>query len=97
MSRSSPTIAARAFRACSSACRAHPARRPHQGRTPSAGLKALRSIMAGPRHASRMYETFRPSAVIGFWRLSRIFPALLAARRGGIPTLVHEQNAVLGR
>jgi UDP-N-acetylglucosamine--N-acetylmuramyl-(pentapeptide) pyrophosphoryl-undecaprenol N-acetylglucosamine transferase len=46
--------------------------------------------------ASRMYETFRPSAVIGFGGYPAL-PALLAARREGIPTLVHEQNAVLGR
>jgi UDP-N-acetylglucosamine--N-acetylmuramyl-(pentapeptide) pyrophosphoryl-undecaprenol N-acetylglucosamine transferase len=43
-----------------------------------------------------MYETFRPSAVIGFGGYPAL-PALLAARRDGIPTLVHEQNAVLGR
>jgi UDP-N-acetylglucosamine--N-acetylmuramyl-(pentapeptide) pyrophosphoryl-undecaprenol N-acetylglucosamine transferase len=63
---------------------------------PIGWLKALRSIMAGRDMASRMYETFRPSAVIGFGGYPA-FPALLAARRGGIPTLVHEQNAVLGR
>jgi UDP-N-acetylglucosamine--N-acetylmuramyl-(pentapeptide) pyrophosphoryl-undecaprenol N-acetylglucosamine transferase len=46
--------------------------------------------------ASRMYETFRPSAVIGFGGYPAL-PALLAARRDGIATLIHEQNAVLGR
>jgi len=59
-------------------------------------LRAIRNIRAGRAMASRMYETFRPSAVIGFGGYPA-FPALLAARANGIPTLVHEQNAVLGR
>jgi UDP-N-acetylglucosamine--N-acetylmuramyl-(pentapeptide) pyrophosphoryl-undecaprenol N-acetylglucosamine transferase len=46
--------------------------------------------------ALRLYETFRPSAVIGFGGYPA-FPALLAARRDRIPALIHEQNAVLGR
>ena len=46
--------------------------------------------------ASRLYETFRPSAVIGFGGYPAL-PALLAAQRDRIPTLIHEQNAVLGR
>jgi UDP-N-acetylglucosamine--N-acetylmuramyl-(pentapeptide) pyrophosphoryl-undecaprenol N-acetylglucosamine transferase len=46
--------------------------------------------------ALRLYETFRPAAVIGFGGYPAL-PALLAAQRDGIPTLVHEQNAVLGR
>jgi UDP-N-acetylglucosamine--N-acetylmuramyl-(pentapeptide) pyrophosphoryl-undecaprenol N-acetylglucosamine transferase len=46
--------------------------------------------------ASRLYETFAPSAVIGFGGYPAL-PALLAARRDRIPTLIHEQNAVLGR
>ena len=63
---------------------------------PIGWLRGLRSIHAGRAMASRMYETFRPSAVIGFGGYPA-FPALLAAHRDGIPTLVHEQNAVLGR
>ena len=46
--------------------------------------------------ASRLYETFRPAAVIGFGGYPAL-PALLAAQRDRIPTLIHEQNAVLGR
>jgi UDP-N-acetylglucosamine--N-acetylmuramyl-(pentapeptide) pyrophosphoryl-undecaprenol N-acetylglucosamine transferase len=63
---------------------------------PIGWLKAARNIFAGRAMAARMYETFRPSAVIGFGGYPA-FPALLAAHKGGIPTLVHEQNAVLGR
>ena len=46
--------------------------------------------------ASRLYETFEPSAVIGFGGYPAL-PALMAAQRDRIPTLIHEQNAVLGR
>ncbi len=63
---------------------------------PLGWLRALRNISTGKAMASRMYETFRPSAVIGFGGYPAL-PALLAARRDGIATLIHEQNAVLGR
>jgi UDP-N-acetylglucosamine--N-acetylmuramyl-(pentapeptide) pyrophosphoryl-undecaprenol N-acetylglucosamine transferase len=63
---------------------------------PVGWLKAVRSIATGRVMALRLYETFLPSAVIGFGGYPA-FPALLAARRDRIPTLLHEQNAVLGR
>jgi UDP-N-acetylglucosamine--N-acetylmuramyl-(pentapeptide) pyrophosphoryl-undecaprenol N-acetylglucosamine transferase len=58
-----------------------------------AGYKA---IMAGRAMTLRLFETFQPSAVIGFGGYPA-FPALLAARKAGIRSAVHEQNAVLGR
>ena len=63
---------------------------------PIGWLKAVKSIATGRVMALRLYETFLPSAVIGFGGYPA-FPALLAARRDRIPTLIHEQNAVLGR
>ena len=66
------------------------------GGGPAGWLKAIRNIFTGRAMASRLYETFRPSAVIGFGGYPAL-PALLAAQRDRIPTLVHEQNAVLGR
>ena len=63
---------------------------------PIGWLKALRKIFLGRAMALRLYETFRPSAVIGFGGYPAL-PALMAAQRDRIPTLVHEQNAVLGR
>lgn len=56
----------------------------------------LRSILAGRRLALSLYRDFAPSAVIGFGGYPA-FPALVAAHAAGIPTAVHEQNAVLGR
>ncbi len=63
---------------------------------PVGWLKAMRAILTGRTMALRLYETFLPSAVIGFGGYPA-FPALLAARRDRIPALLHEQNAVLGR
>ena len=66
------------------------------GGGPLGWLRAIRNIFTGRAMASRLYETFQPSAVIGFGGYPAL-PALLAAQRDGIATLVHEQNAVLGR
>lgn len=63
---------------------------------PVGWLKAARAIWQGRAMARRLYETFQPSAVIGFGGYPA-FPALLGARSRNIPTLIHEQNAVLGR
>ena len=63
---------------------------------PLGWLRAGRSILAGRDMARRLYETFAPSAVIGFGGYPAL-PALLAAIKDKIPTAIHEQNAVLGR
>ena len=66
------------------------------GGGPIGWLSAIRKIFTGRAMASRLYETFEPSAVIGFGGYPAL-PALMAAQRDRIPTLIHEQNAVLGR
>jgi UDP-N-acetylglucosamine--N-acetylmuramyl-(pentapeptide) pyrophosphoryl-undecaprenol N-acetylglucosamine transferase len=66
------------------------------GGGPAGWLRAVRNIFTGRAMAMRLYETFRPAAVIGFGGYPAL-PALLAARACRIPTLIHEQNAVLGR
>jgi len=66
------------------------------GGGPIGWLKALRSGVRGRSQAKRMDKAHRPDAVIGF-RGYPAFPSLLAASAMGIPTLLHEQNAVLGR
>jgi UDP-N-acetylglucosamine--N-acetylmuramyl-(pentapeptide) pyrophosphoryl-undecaprenol N-acetylglucosamine transferase len=65
-------------------------------RNPLSWPGGLRAIMAGRRLARSLYREFEPSAVIGFGGYPA-FPALSAAHAAGIPTAVHEQNAVLGR
>jgi UDP-N-acetylglucosamine--N-acetylmuramyl-(pentapeptide) pyrophosphoryl-undecaprenol N-acetylglucosamine transferase len=59
-------------------------------------LKAVGSVIAGRREAKKLYRQFRPDAVVGFGGYPA-FPALLAASSMSIPTILHEQNAVLGR
>ena len=66
------------------------------GGGPVGWIKAISKIFTGRAMASRLYETFEPSAVIGFGGYPAL-PALMAAQRDKIPTLIHEQNAVLGR
>jgi UDP-N-acetylglucosamine--N-acetylmuramyl-(pentapeptide) pyrophosphoryl-undecaprenol N-acetylglucosamine transferase len=58
--------------------------------------KAFMDIRAGTAMSRRLYETFDPSAVIGFGGYPAL-PALRAAFKDKVPTLIHEQNAVLGR
>ena len=59
-------------------------------------LKALRSVMKGRRQARALYREHRPDVVVGFGGYPA-FPALLAANAENLPTVLHEQNAVLGR
>ena len=65
-------------------------------RNPKSWPGALKAILAGRAMARRLNETFRPTAVVGFGGYPAM-PALLGALADGIPTAIHEQNAVLGR
>ena len=59
-------------------------------------LKAGMSVLRGRAEAKRLYRDHRPDAVIGFGGYPA-FPSLLAASAMRIPTVLHEQNAVMGR
>jgi UDP-N-acetylglucosamine--N-acetylmuramyl-(pentapeptide) pyrophosphoryl-undecaprenol N-acetylglucosamine transferase len=59
-------------------------------------LKATRAVLKGRGEAKRLYREHRPDAVVGFGGYPA-FPSLLAASARRIPTILHEQNAVLGR
>jgi UDP-N-acetylglucosamine--N-acetylmuramyl-(pentapeptide) pyrophosphoryl-undecaprenol N-acetylglucosamine transferase len=59
-------------------------------------VSAGREIMQGRERARRLYEAFMPTAVVGFGGYPAL-PSLLAALSMKIPTVIHEQNAVLGR
>jgi UDP-N-acetylglucosamine--N-acetylmuramyl-(pentapeptide) pyrophosphoryl-undecaprenol N-acetylglucosamine transferase len=67
-----------------------------QLKKPGGWATAAREMWRGRAMARELYKTFKPEAVIGFGGYAA-FPALLAASADGIPTAVHEQNAVLGR
>ncbi|KRC82634.1 undecaprenyldiphospho-muramoylpentapeptide beta-N-acetylglucosaminyltransferase [Sphingomonas sp. Root241] len=66
------------------------------GGGPLGYIRAAGRIMAGRSMALRLFKELKPSAVIGFGGYPAL-PTLLAAFRAGVPTVIHEQNAVLGR
>ena len=66
------------------------------GGGPLGWIKALGAVVRGRRQARALYREFKPDAVVGFGGYPA-FPALLAASASNIPTILHEQNAVLGR
>ena len=66
------------------------------GKNPLHWPAGVRAVMQGRGLARRLYRGFEPSAVVGFGGYPAL-PALLAAGAAGIPAVIHEQNAVLGR
>jgi UDP-N-acetylglucosamine--N-acetylmuramyl-(pentapeptide) pyrophosphoryl-undecaprenol N-acetylglucosamine transferase len=66
------------------------------GGGPIGWRKALSSVAPGRGEAKALYREHRPDAVVGFGGYPA-FPSLLAASAMKIPTVLHEQNAVLGR
>jgi len=66
------------------------------GGGPIGWLKAVGSVIRGRAEAKALYREHRPDAVVGFGGYPA-FPSLLAASSMKIPTVLHEQNAVLGR
>ena len=66
------------------------------GGGPIGFLKAMRAVLAGRRAAKALYKAHKPDVVVGFGGYPA-FPALLAASSCNVPTVIHEQNAVLGR
>jgi len=59
-------------------------------------VKSFWRIWQGVRQASALIAKIKPAAVVGFGGYPTL-PPLYAATRRGIPTLIHEQNAVMGR
>jgi UDP-N-acetylglucosamine--N-acetylmuramyl-(pentapeptide) pyrophosphoryl-undecaprenol N-acetylglucosamine transferase len=66
------------------------------GKNPLHWPRGIGAVLEGRSMALRLFETFAPSAVVGFGGYPAL-PALLAATKAGIPSVIHEQNAVLGR
>lgn len=80
-----------------------PARKIHRihsatlgGRSAVAFAKTGWTLTRGVREAFKLMGQSRPAVVVGFGGYPS-FPPLLAARLKGIATVLHEQNAVLGR
>ncbi|MBZ9994546.1 undecaprenyldiphospho-muramoylpentapeptide beta-N-acetylglucosaminyltransferase [Mesorhizobium sp. BH1-1-4] len=65
-------------------------------KNPVALLGAFWKIWRGVRQASAIIGRIKPEAVVGFGGYPTL-PPLYAATRRKVPTLIHEQNAVMGR
>ncbi|MDE2335762.1 MAG: UDP-N-acetylglucosamine--N-acetylmuramyl-(pentapeptide) pyrophosphoryl-undecaprenol N-acetylglucosamine transferase, partial [Alphaproteobacteria bacterium] len=59
-------------------------------------IKAVFDILSGILQAARLLQRYKPALVIGFGGYPS-FPAMFAAQGTGFKTLIHEQNAVLGK
>lgn len=65
-------------------------------KNPLALARTFWKLWRGVRVASTVIARIRPAAVVGFGGYPTL-PPLYAATRRGRPTLIHEQNAVMGR
>ena len=66
------------------------------GKNPLGWFKGVMAVLKGRSMAKQIYQSFQPTAVVGFGGYPAL-PALLGANAAGVPSVVHEQNAVLGR
>ncbi|WP_155156005.1 undecaprenyldiphospho-muramoylpentapeptide beta-N-acetylglucosaminyltransferase [Curvivirga aplysinae] len=66
------------------------------GRGKLGKVKAVIKLIKGYFQARRILKQLRPDAVVGFGGYPSI-PTMIAATRLGFKTVIHEQNAVLGR
>jgi UDP-N-acetylglucosamine--N-acetylmuramyl-(pentapeptide) pyrophosphoryl-undecaprenol N-acetylglucosamine transferase len=67
-----------------------------RGRDPVALARTAAKLGIGMIQALRLIGRIQPSAVVGFGGYPTV-PPVLAATLKGVPTLIHEQNAVMGR
>jgi UDP-N-acetylglucosamine--N-acetylmuramyl-(pentapeptide) pyrophosphoryl-undecaprenol N-acetylglucosamine transferase len=80
-----------------------PAETIHQIRSATVGSKNPLALLAtfwklwgGVRQASAVIRRIKPAVVVGFGGYPTL-PPLYAATRRGVATMIHEQNAVMGR
>jgi UDP-N-acetylglucosamine--N-acetylmuramyl-(pentapeptide) pyrophosphoryl-undecaprenol N-acetylglucosamine transferase len=67
-----------------------------KGRDPISLARTLAMLAWGTWQAFRLIGRIRPDAVVGFGGYPT-FPPMIAAQLRGVPTVLHEQNAVMGR
>jgi UDP-N-acetylglucosamine--N-acetylmuramyl-(pentapeptide) pyrophosphoryl-undecaprenol N-acetylglucosamine transferase len=58
--------------------------------------EGMLQLAVGYFQARRLVSRLKPALVVGFGGYASV-PSVLAGQRAGLPTLLHEQNAVLGR
>ena len=66
------------------------------GKSFMARLQSGSELAIGTWQARKLLKRLDPKAVVGFGGYASV-PTMLAARFGGFPAAIHEQNAVLGR
>ncbi len=66
------------------------------GRGVAGKVLGMFNLGMGYMQASRIIGTLKPAVVVGFGGYPSV-PGVLAAQRHKIPTIIHEQNAVIGR
>src|SRR5207253_7441590 len=66
------------------------------GGGPGQAVCGVAGMAMGVMQARRLFRRLAPAGVIGFGGYASV-PTMLAARYLGLPTVIHEQNAVLGR
>jgi UDP-N-acetylglucosamine--N-acetylmuramyl-(pentapeptide) pyrophosphoryl-undecaprenol N-acetylglucosamine transferase len=83
--------------------RAFPARATHivesatiGSKNPFALAKTLFALGSGYMHARKIIRVLKPVAVVGFGGYPTL-PPMFAATQIGVPTVIHDQNAVMGR
>lgn len=67
-----------------------------KGRDPLSLARTVTALGLGTFQAWRLLRRIRPDAVVGFGGYPT-FPPMIAAQLTGVPTVLHEQNAVMGR
>ncbi len=67
-----------------------------RGRTPWSLARTALVLAAGTGAALNLMRRLKPAAVVGFGGYPTL-PPLIAAKMFGIPTLIHDANAVMGR
>jgi len=65
-------------------------------KNPVAVARSLWTLWTGMRAAKKLIARLKPVVVVGFGGYPTV-PPLLAATRLGVPAMIHEQNAVMGR
>jgi UDP-N-acetylglucosamine--N-acetylmuramyl-(pentapeptide) pyrophosphoryl-undecaprenol N-acetylglucosamine transferase len=67
-----------------------------KGKSPIEAMKTLATLSNGFQVAARLMSEVRPKAIVGFGGYPTV-PPILAALAKGVPTAIHEANAVMGR
>ena len=66
------------------------------GKGALAKIFSIAELGLGTLQARKLLKTMQPSAVVGFGGYASI-PTMMAASLAGVPAVLHEQNAILGR